>query len=63
MGRCEAPWLKPCTTEATVLAMFEAEPLLVCDRCRRDLGDFELYHLDRDRLGPPAASESWWNKP
>lgn len=64
MSRCEAPWLEPCTNEAHVLTMFEAEPLLVCHQCRRDLGDFEMYHLERDPLaGPLAAFESWWGKP
>lgn len=64
MSRCEAPWLEPCPAEATILTMFEAEPLLVCHQCRRDLGDFEMYHLERGHLAEPkAAFQSWWGKP
>lgn len=61
MNRCEAPWLEPCTNEALVLTMFETEPLLVCHQCRRDLGDFETYHIERGDLeGPFAAFKSWY---
>jgi len=60
MSQCEAPWEPPCPNQAEVVAMFETEPLLVCHQCRKDLGDFEAYHLERDDLaGPLAAFKSW----
>jgi hypothetical protein len=64
MSRCEAPWLEPCTADADGVSMFEGEPILTCPQCRRDLGDFETYHFERDPLADPlAAFQSWWGKP
>ena len=64
MSRCEAPWLQPCPNQAYVLTMYETEPLLVRHQCRKDLGDFEAYHLERgDLAGPKEAFESWYGKP
>ena len=63
MTLCEAPWLEPCGSVADGPTTFEGNTYLTCARCRADLGDFELFHSERDLAGPKAALESWWGTP
>jgi len=63
MSRCEAPFEPPCQAEATTVGMLETDTFLVCDQCRRDLGDFDAYHVERGLAGPLEAFESWTGKP
>lgn len=63
MTLCEAPWLQPCGSVADGPTVFEGEEFLTCGRCRADLGDFELFHTERELAGPLAAFESRWGTP
>ena len=63
MNLCEAPWLRPCGSVADGPTVFEGDTFLTCDGCRADLGDFELFHTERELAGPLAAFKSWWGTP
>lgn len=59
MTLCEAPWLQPCGAVADGPTLFEGDTYLTCPACRRWLGDFDLFHTERDLAGPLAALKSW----
>lgn len=59
MKTCQAPWLKPCTRNATNTVRLDDQLYDTCWECREWLNLFDLYHTERSIAGERAALESW----